>query len=82
VTLAGSAALEPAASPYLDASAGQLSGSVHGLREAASYEALRGAPGDATQRLNALAAGHLAAVGLIIVGAIVCGLDRAFRENK
>jgi hypothetical protein len=77
MTLAGSAALEPAASPYLDASAGQLAGSIHGLKGAAAYEALREAGGDATQRLNALAAGHLAIVSLIIAGAIFYGLNRA-----
>jgi hypothetical protein len=82
VALVGSAALEPAASPYLDTSARQLRGSVHGLRGAATYEALRGGRGDATRRLNALAAGHIAVTGLILVGAIVYGLNSAFRENK
>jgi hypothetical protein len=77
VVLAGSAALEPAASPFLDAGAGQLSGSIHGVSGAAAYEALRGLPSDATQRLNALAAGHLAIVFLMVVGATFYGLRRA-----
>jgi hypothetical protein len=81
VTLGGSAALEPAASPYLDVGAGQLRGSIHGLRGAASYEALRGVRGDATQRLNALAAGHVAVVALMIVGAIFYGLKKARGES-
>jgi len=66
----GSAALEPVASPYLDANAGQLGGAIHGLQGAAAYEALRESAGSATQRLDALAAGHLAIVVLIIVGAV------------
>jgi hypothetical protein len=82
VTLVGSAALEPAASPYLDTSAGQLRGSIHGLRGAASYEALRGVRGDATQRLNALAAGHTAIISLMILGAIFYGLKKAQGENE
>jgi hypothetical protein len=75
VIVAGSAAIEPAASPFLDASAGQLSGSIHGLKGAASYEALRDVPGDAAQRLDALAAGHLAIILLMIVGATFYGLQ-------
>jgi hypothetical protein len=81
VILVGSAALEPAASPYLEVGAGQLRGTVHGLKGAAAYEALRGTRGDATRRLNALAAGHVAVVGLMIVVATYCGLDRAFGEK-
>jgi len=66
-----SAALEPVASPYLDDRAGQLRGMVSGLSGAASYEARRGVEGQATQRLNALAVGHIAIVGLTIVGALL-----------
>ena len=65
-----SAALEPSASPYLDASAGQLEGAISGLSGAAAYETLRGSPAQATQRLNALTTGHIAIVGLMILGAI------------
>jgi len=65
-----SAALEPAASPYLDASAGQLEGTINGLSGAAAYEAYRGLGGRATQRTNALAAGHVAVVGLMTLGAV------------
>jgi hypothetical protein len=65
-----SAALEPVASPYLDASARQLEGAINGLNGAAAYEALRGSAGQATQRLNALAVGHAAIVGLMILGAV------------
>jgi len=66
-----SAILESAASPYLDASAGQLEGAVHGLSGAAAYERLHRARGQATQRLDTLAAGHLVMVGLMIIGAIL-----------
>ena len=65
-----SAALEPAASPYLDASAKQLVGAVSGLSGAAAYETLRNPAQQANPRLNALAAGHVAIVGLIILGAV------------
>jgi hypothetical protein len=65
-----SAALEPVASPYLDISARQLEGAINGLSGAAAYEALRGSAGQATQRLNALAMGHAAIVGLMILGAV------------
>jgi hypothetical protein len=75
VVLAGSAAIEPAASPFLDPGAGQLSGSIHGVRGAASYEALRGVGGEAEQRLNALAAGHLAIILLMTAGALFYGLQ-------
>ena len=71
VVTAGSAALEPIASPYGEISAGQLAGAIHGLRGSASYEALRGAAGSGTQRLNALAAGHVAIASMIVVGAVV-----------
>ncbi len=65
-----SAALEPAASPYLDVSAGQLAGAISGLGGAATYERKRGIAEPATQwRLNALAMGHIAIVCLMIVGA-------------
>ena len=65
-----SAALEPAAGPYLDASAKQLVGAVSGLSGAAAYETLHSPAGPATQRLNALTAGHVAIVGLMILGAL------------
>ena len=64
-----SAALESTASPYLDASARQIEGAINGLSGAAAYETLYGSPQRATQRLNALAVGHLAIVGLMILGA-------------
>jgi hypothetical protein len=65
-----SAALEPSASPYLDISAGQIEGALVGLSGAAAYERLRGSAEQATQRLDALAAGHVAIVGLMILGAV------------
>jgi hypothetical protein len=64
-----SAALESTASPYLDVSARQIEGAINGLSGAAAYETLCGSPQRATQRLNALAVGHLAIVGLMILGA-------------
>jgi hypothetical protein len=66
-----SAILESAISPYLDASAEQLDGAVHGLSGAAAYEKLYGSKGRATQQLDALAVGHIATVGLMIIGALL-----------
>lgn len=69
--LAGtSAALEPAASPYLETSAGQLNGAVSGLSGAAAYETLRGSRGQATHRLGALSLGHTATAALMLLGAL------------
>jgi hypothetical protein len=65
-----SAALESAASPYLDENARQLDGAIIGLGGAAAYETLRGASGQATQRLNALAVGQVAIVALMLVGMV------------
>ena len=70
-----SAALEPAASPYLDVSAGQMEGAIIGLRGAAAYETPGESPERGTLRLNALAVGHLAIVGLMILGASLYALD-------
>jgi hypothetical protein len=67
-----SAALEPAASPYLDADAEQVAGAISGVSGAAVYERIRGLAGPATQwRLNALTLGHIAIAGLMILGAIL-----------
>jgi hypothetical protein len=77
-----SAALEPTASVYLDPGAGQLEGAALGLRGAASYERLRGSAGPATRQLNRLALGHLAAILLMIVGAIVHALGGIRRREK
>lgn len=79
VATANSALLEPVTSPYLDINAGQLSAAVHGLRGAASYEALRGEQGDATRQLDTLAAGHIAVVALMIVGAAIYGIGGSRR---
>ena len=77
-----SAALEPTASVYLDPNAGQLEGALVGLRGAASYETLLGSAGPATQQLNALTLGHLAAIALMIIGAIVHALGGTRRRKK
>jgi hypothetical protein len=77
-----SAALEPVASPYLDVSARQLEGAINGLNGAAAYEALRGSAGQATQRLNALAVGHAAIVGLMILGAVFHALSSLRGREK
>jgi len=71
VVVGMSAAVEAAASPYLDASAGQLQGAISGLSGAAAYENRRGTGGQATKRLNAMAAGHVAIVVLMLVGAVI-----------
>lgn len=81
VAAVGSASLEPVASPYLDASAGQLVGAIHGLKGAASYETIRGAPGEAAQRLDVLAAGHMAVVVLIIIGSAVHAVGLTERKE-
>ena len=78
-----SAALEPAAAPYLDTSAGQLAGAVSGLSGAAIYEKARGLPDPATQwRLNALTIGHIAVVGLIVLGAVLYAPSGLRRREK
>ena len=74
VAAVGSAALAPIASPYLDAPAGQLNGAIFGYQGGSSYEAIGGAAGDATQRLDALAAGHLAIILTMIGGAFAYAL--------
>lgn len=79
VATASSALLEPVTSPYLDTSAGQLKAAVHGLRGAAAYEALRGEQGEATRKLDTLAAGHVAVVALMIVGAAIYGISGSRR---
>jgi hypothetical protein len=74
VAAVGSAALEPIAGPYLDAEALQLSGAVFGYQGGSAYEAVLGSSGDATRRLDALAAGHLAIILTMIGGAFVHAL--------
>jgi hypothetical protein len=70
--LAGtSAALEPLTAPYLDDTAMQLEGAVAGLSGAAAYETLGGSTGQATLRLNALAAGQTALAALMLIGAVI-----------
>lgn len=66
-----SAGLEPVASPYLDQRTRQLEGIISGLSGAAAYEARRGTVGQATQMLNALAAGHVAMIAIMLVGALI-----------
>jgi hypothetical protein len=77
-----SAALESAASPYLDVSAGQLKGAINGVSGAAAYEARRGTPNQATRELTALAAGHTAIVCLIVLGGIFYALSGLRRRQK
>jgi hypothetical protein len=78
-----SAALEPAISPYLDISSGQLAGAISGLSGAAVYEKKCGLSEPDTQwRLNILAAGHLAVVGLIVIGAVLHALGGLRRRKE
>jgi len=77
-----SASLEPAASPYLDANAGQLKGAVSGLSGASAYEKLRGSSQPVTLELNALAAGHVAVVGLMLLGAVFYTLGGLRRRQQ
>jgi hypothetical protein len=64
-----SAALEIAASPYLDVNAHQLQGIVSGLGGATAYETRRGTAAQATRQLDALLAGHLLIVASMLAGA-------------
>ena len=79
-----SAALEPAASPYLDPNTGQLAGAVSGLSGAAYYEkkTLGESGGWATERLNALAVGHIAITGLMVLGAIFYAIGGSRGRSK
>jgi hypothetical protein len=78
-----SAALEPAASPYLDINSKQLAGAVSGLSGAAVYEKMRGLSDPTTQwRLNALTIGHIVIVSLIILGAVLYAPSGLRRRQK
>jgi hypothetical protein len=70
-----SAALEIAASPYLDANANQLKGVVSGLAGATAYEAKIRAQGSAEEepahQLDALMAGHMVIIVSMLAGAAV-----------
>lgn len=82
--LAGvSALLEVAASPYLAPQVGQLSGSISGLNGAAAYESLSEMEsGRASRRLDALAVGHVAIVGLIILGLVIYLPSSLLRKRR
>jgi len=78
-----SASLEPIIQPYFDGSTDRLVGEVGGLAGAAYYEqVLLGFDGQAARRLNALAAGHYAAIALIVAGAIVYGVGKTRRKTE
>ena len=68
-----SAALEVAASPYLDANANQLKGVVGGLSGAIAYEAQNNerhtAEETPSHQLDALLAGHIVVVISMLAGA-------------
>ena len=82
--LAGvSALLEVAASPYLAPESGQLSASISGLSGAAAYESLSEMEdGLASRRLDALAAGHVAVVGLMILGLAIHLPSNLLRKRR
>ncbi len=84
VIVAGtSAALEAVTSPYFGVDAGQLAGAVSGVSGAAYYERIAKLEMDqpAARRLEVLAAGNLAIVALVIVGAAASGLGGA-RDSR
>ncbi|MBN1976245.1 MAG: hypothetical protein JW918_02490, partial [Anaerolineae bacterium] len=70
-----SAALEIAASPYLDANANQLKGVVSGLGGATAYETRIGTRPDVAEepahQLDALMAGHMVVIVSMLAGAVV-----------
>ena len=76
VVVGTSAALEAATSPYLGGQQGQIAGAVSGVSGAAYYDRIANGnvDGPAARRLDALAAGNLGIVALVIVGAAVSGL--------
>jgi hypothetical protein len=77
-----SAALELPTSPYLEENAAQLKGSIRGLGEAAAYEDQLNSTISTPHRLNALVAGHIAIVGLIILGAIYGAISGQRRSGE
>jgi hypothetical protein len=77
-----SATLEAAASPYLEANAGQLKGTISGLSGATAYEKRRGVEGQATEWLDVLAVEHLLVVGLMLVGAVTYPLIGLRRRGE
>jgi hypothetical protein len=78
-----SAALGPSASPYLDVNAEQLRwGCISGLNETAGYEARRGSPGKATERLGVLAVGQYTIAILTIIGAVIYAFSDPSRREK
>jgi hypothetical protein len=77
-----SAVLEIASSPYLDANANQLKGIVSGLGGAAAYEARRGATGQPSRQLDALAAGHLVIVTSMLIGAVLYAVGGSRRRGE
>jgi len=82
IVIGVSAALEPVTSPYLDEQVGQLDGAIQGLRGAVAYEQLLGSSGEATERLDALAAGHVAIAGLMIIGAVFSSIGNLRSKQK
>jgi hypothetical protein len=77
-----SAALEIAASPYLDANAGQLEGIVSGLGGATAYETQRGTVGQTTRQLDALIVGHLVIVVSMLAGAVFYAVSGPRRREE
>jgi hypothetical protein len=77
-----SAAVEPVAIPYADGDPAQLSAVVSGLRGAAAYEIERGGGGQITQQYNALAAGHVVVICLIVLGGILYAVEGSLRRSK
>ncbi len=77
-----SAALEIAASPYLDAKADQLKGIVSGLGGAVAYETRRGTVEQTTRQLDALAAGHLVIIISMLAGAAFYAVGGSRRRGE
>jgi hypothetical protein len=77
-----SAALEIASSPYLDANADQLKGTVSGLGGAVAYQTQRGKAGQTSRQLDALAAGHLVIVASMLAGAAFYAVGGSRRRGE
>ena len=60
----------------------EMRGAISGLRGASAYDSRRGTEGEATERLNILAAGHVAVSVLMFAGALIYTFVRPRRGKQ